>query len=247
MALGAVSAAPAEAAQVTLDTCRQLQLNCTQLNYSGTVTVKSNVIPLLASELSGLPGIMFSGNQAIATVDQSIIVNNLRGRLHDPGDTELTIPLSDAHDSFHNIFPGLFSGFSQVISLGSININGEVLDLQNSLLSSFNISYNEITDEVIIDNYDFNSIKLCLDSQCRLNGTGSITTNVALDFLIPGFPVGGSSSVNTAVSFNVTQTATPLSFVDPPSVPSVPEPSFLLGSLLAGGGLLNAKRKQKKK
>lgn len=227
MALGAVSAAPAEAAQVTLDTCRQLQLNCTRLDYSGTVTLESNVIPLLARELPSFPGIVFNENKATATVEQSIIIDNLSGRLHDSGDTELTLPLSDAQNSLSNIFSGLFSRFSQVISLGSINLNGEVLDIQKQSLSSFDISYNKVTDEVIIGGYDFNRIKPCLNGICMINGTGSISTNVAL----------------AGVNFNVTQTATPL---DPPSVPSAPEPSFLLGTLLAGGGMFAAKRKQKK-
>lgn len=237
MALGAVSAAPAEAAQVTLDTCRQLQLNCTRLDYSGTVTLKSNLIPLLRSELSGLPGIVFNGNQATATLEQSIIIDNLSGRLHDSGDTELTLPLSDAHNYSDKVFPGLFSRFSKFLSLNYININGEVLDIQKQSISSFDISYSKVTDEVIIGGYDFNRIKPCLNGICLINGAGSMTTDVALDFL-PQI-----SSVSTNVSFNVTQTATPL---NPPSVPSAPEPSFLLGSLLAGGGLLNAKRKQKK-
>lgn len=243
MALGAVSAAPSEAAQVTLDTCRQLQLNCTRLDYSGTVTLESNVISLLSSELPALPGIVFNGNKAIATVEQSIIFDNLSGRLHDSGDTELTLPLSDAHNSLPNIFSGLFSEFSQAISLGSINLNGEVLDSQNQSLSSFDFSYNKVTDEVIIGGYDYNRIKPCLNGICMINGTGSITTNVALAFLYPSLHLPSSVLVSTGVNFNVTQTATPL---DPPSVPSAPEPSFLLGSLLAGGGLLNAKRKQKK-
>lgn len=246
MALGAVSAAPSEAAQVTLDTCRQLQLNCTRLDYSGTVTLESNVISLLSSKLSSLPGIVFNENKATATVEQSIIIDNLSGRLHDSGDTELTLPLSDVHNSLSNIFSGLFSGSSQVISLGSINLNGEVLDIQKQSLSSFDFSYNEVTDEVIIGGYDYNLIKPCLNGICLINGTGSISTNVALAFLSPNLPLPGSVLVSTDMSFNVTQTATPLSFVDPPSVPSAPEPSFLLGSLLAGGGLLNAKRKQKK-
>ncbi|MEQ9370430.1 MAG: PEP-CTERM sorting domain-containing protein [Coleofasciculus chthonoplastes F3-SA18-01] len=53
----------------------------------------------------------------------------------------------------------------------------------------------------------------------------------------------GTRSVDAVISFNLTQTAKPLS---PTDTPSAPEPSFLLASLLAGGGLLNAKRKQKK-
>lgn len=234
MALGAVSAAPAEAAQVTLDTCRQLQLNCTRLDYSGTVTLESDVISLLSSELPALPGIVFKGNQATATLEQSIIIDNLSGRLHDSGDTELTLPLSDAQNYSDKVFSGLFSKFLNFLSLNSINIDGKVLDIQENPLSSFRISYSKVTDQVIIGGYDYNRIKPCLNGICLINGAGSIKTNVA----------GGSSSVSTNVIFNVTQTATPL---DPPSVPSAPEPSFLLGSLLAGGGLLNAKRKQKKK
>jgi len=226
MALGAVSAAPAEAAQVTLETCKDLNLNCTQLDYSGTVSVESEFIFLLASELSGLPGIVFDENQATATVEQSIIIPDLDARLHDSGDTELTIPLSYAQDYSDTIFSGLFSGFSQFISLNSINISGDILDIQENPLSSFNVSYKD--KEVIINGYAFDPIKPCLDGTCLITGEGSINTT-------------------TGVSFNVSQTATPLSFVEPKSVPSAPEPSFLLASLLAGGGLLNAKRKQKKK
>ena len=244
MALGAVSAAPAEAAQVTLETCKDFNLNCTQLDYSGTVTVKSEFIYLLASELSGLPGIVFEEKQATATVEQSIIIPDLDVRLHDPGDTELTIPLSYAQDYSDTIFPGLFSGFSQLISLNSIDIKGQISDVQKNPLSSFMI-YEE-NDEVIIKGYAFEPIKSCLDGTCLITGEGSITTDVNLALLYPSLPVQGSASVTTGVNFNVSQTATPLSFVEPTSVPSAPEPSFLLASLLAGGGLVTAKRKQKK-
>lgn len=241
MALGAVSAAPAEAAQVTLETCKDLNLNCTQLDYSGTVTIESDLIERLESQLAGLPGIVFSDNQATATVEQSIIVDNLSGRLHDSGDTELTIPLSYAQDYSDTIFSGLFSGFSQFISLNSINIDGQVLDVQENPLSIFRIFDED--DEVIINGYAFDPIKPCLDGTCLITGEGSITTDVNPAFLYPSLPVQGSASVITGVNFNLTQTAKPLSSTD---TPSAPEPSFLLASLLAGGGLLTAKRKQKK-
>ncbi len=240
MALGAVSAAPAEAAQVTLETCKDLNLNCTQLDYSGTVTIESDLIERLASELSGLPGIVFDGNRATATVEQSIIVDNLSGRLHDSGDTELTIPLSYAQ----NYSDTIFSGFYSAISLNSINISGDILDIQENPLSSFRIFDKD--NEVIINGYAFDPIKPCLDGTCLITGEGSITTDVNLAFLYPSLPVQGSVLIPTGVNFNVSQTATPLSFVEPTSVPSAPEPSFLLASLLAGGGLLTAKRKHKK-
>ncbi|MEQ8464513.1 hypothetical protein [Coleofasciculus sp. E1-EBD-02] len=247
MAIGAVSAAPAEAAQVSLDTCKNNNLNCTQVDYSGTVTVESPLMSLLEDSLPDLPGIVFDGNQAIATVEQSIKFGNFSGRLCDAGDCNLTIPRSYAQDYSDQIVPGFFSGLSQVFFLSSIDIKGQVLDTQNSLLSDFYISYNPDVKEVIIDGYDFNRIQPCLDGECLIKGTGFVNTNtdIPLAFLFPDLGLQGSSVV-THVSFNVTQTATPLSFTEPTSVPSAPEPSFLLASLLAGGGLVTAKRKQKK-
>jgi hypothetical protein len=220
IALGTVCMAPVEAATVT------------NLNYSGSFSVKSSYLPFL-------PGV--TGDEVIIPIDQDFDIDNLSGRLSDAGDTMLTIPWKNDSDTLSDLFPGFLSFFYEDDLLTSFQGMGSVWDLQNNKLSDFDFAYDKPTGEMVVDRYDFNEIKPCLSATCSVTGQGDVL--LSIPYVDLGLPLSGTRSVDAVISFNLTQTAKPLS---PTQTPSAPEPSFLLASLLAGGGLLNAKRKQKK-
>jgi len=223
IALGTVGMAPVEAATVT------------NLNYSGYLSVKSSYLPYL-------PGVDITGDEVTIPIDQDFDIGNLSGRLSDAGDTMLTIPWKHASDNLPDIFPESLSFFYHNDLLTSFQGMGYVSDIQNNKLSDFNFIYDTPTGEMVVDRYDFNENKSCLSATCIVTGQGDISLS------IPGaavnIPFLETINVDADISFNLTQTAKPLSSTE---TPSAPEPSFLLASLLAGGGLLRAKRKQKKK
>ena len=216
IALGTVCMPPVEAATVT------------NVKYSGYLSVKSSDLPFLPGEVT-IP------------VDQDFDIDNLSGRLSDEGDTMLTIPWKHASDTLSDLFPGFLSIFYQNDSLTFFEGMGSVFDIQNNKLSGFNFFYDTPTGEMVVDGYDFNEIESCLSATCIVTGQGDISLSVPGAAV--GIPIPGTIPVDADISFNLTQTAKPLSSTD---TPSAPEPSFLLASLLAGGGLLNAKRKPKK-
>jgi len=220
IALGTVCMAPVEAATVT------------NLKYSGSLNVKSDYLFVLPD---------VNGDEVTIPIDQDFDIGNLSGRLSDTGDTMLTIPWKNDSDTLSDLFPGFLSFFYEDDLLTSFNGTGSVWDLQNNKLSDFNFMYDTPTGEMVVDGYDFNEIQSCLSATCSVTGQGDVSLS------IPGAAVGipflGTIPVDADISFNLTQTAKPLSSTD---TPSAPEPSFLLASLLVGGGLLTAKRKQKK-
>jgi len=220
IALGTVGMAPVEAATVT------------NLNYSGALSVKSPYLPFLPD---------VNGDEVTIPIDQDFDIDNLSGRLSDAGDTMLTIPWKNDSDTLSDIFPGFLSFFYEDDLLTSFDGTGSVWDLQNNQLSDFNFYYDKPTGEMVVDGYDFNEIKLCLSATCSVTGQGDVSLS------IPGAAVGipflETIPVDADISFYLTQTAQPLS---PTETPSVPEPSFLLASLLAGGSLLRAKRQSDK-
>lgn len=197
--LGTIGMAPVEAAQLT------------KLDYVGQVS--GTVKPLFGA------GIPFT-----VDVDKSYIIDNLSGRLQDAGDSDLTLdhPFSYLGDYFgsylsNNGSINSFSGFGSIFKGLSYS--------PTDLLSTFNFSYNKITDILTVKGYEFDKIKVCLSGTCNISGEGSALGTV-----------GGFLPVNASVNFKVSQTATPL---------NVPEPSALLG-LISLGGFFAAKRKLRK-
>ncbi|MFE1744669.1 PEP-CTERM sorting domain-containing protein [Coleofasciculus sp. H7-2] len=200
--LGTIGMAPVEAAQLT------------KLDYVG--------------EVSGTVNSFFGGIPFTVDVDKSYIIDNLSGRLQDEGDSELTIdhPFSYLGDYFGSYFSNYgfinsFSGFGSIFKGLSYS--------QTDLLSTFNFSYNKITDILTVKDYEFDKIKVCLSGTCNISGGGSALGTVAGVLPVP-------VPVNVSVNFKVSQTATPL---------DVPEPSALLG-LIGLGGFFAAKRKLQK-
>jgi len=222
IALGTVGMAPVEAATVT------------NLKYSGYLSVQSQYLPYL-------PGVDITGDKVTIPIDQDFDMDNVSGRLSDTGDTMLTIPWKNESDTLSDLFPEFLSFLYQDDFLTSFQGSGSVFDIQNNKLSGFNFFYDTPTGEMVVDGYDFNEIETCLSATCIVTGQGGISLSVPGAAV--GIPIPGTIPVDADISFNLTQTAKPLSSTD---TPSAPEPSFLLASLLAGGGLLNAKRKPKK-
>lgn len=157
-------------------------------------------------------------------VNKSVTVDNLSGRLSDAGDSELTIdsPLSLLGDDFNQLLTVFGASLDSLAGSGSISKD-------NVFLSAFNFFYDKTSDVFTVKDYNFDNIKVCLSSTCNLLGEGDFYGSV-FGFL----PVSGN------VSFNIDQTATPLSDSQP-----VPEPGTVLG-LVGLGGFLAAKRKLKK-
>ncbi|HEY9295750.1 MAG TPA: PEP-CTERM sorting domain-containing protein [Phormidium sp.] len=193
--LGTIGMAPVEAAQLT------------KLDYSGKV---SGTVSLFGA--------------FTVDVDKSYIIDNLSGRLQDAGDSELTLdhPFGYLGDYFGSYLSNLgsidsFSGFGSIFKGLSYS--------PTDLLSTFNFSYNKITDILTVKGYEFDKIKVCLSGTCNISGEGS-ASGTAFGFI----------PVQASVNFKVSQTATPL---------DVPEPSALLG-LIGLGGFFAAKRKLQK-
>ncbi|MEP0752284.1 PEP-CTERM sorting domain-containing protein [Trichocoleus sp. Lan] len=197
--LGTIAMAPVEAAQLT------------KVDYVGDVI--GTFKPLLGAEIP-----------FTVDVDKSYIIDNLSGRLKDEGDSELTIdhPFSYLGDYFGNYLSNSvsinsFSGFGSIFKGLSYS--------PTDILSTFNFSYNKITNILTVKGYEFDKIKVCLSGTCNISGEGSASGTI-----------GGVLPVNASVNFKVSQTAKPL---------DVPEPSALLG-LIGLGGFFAAKRKLQK-
>ncbi|MBD2741368.1 PEP-CTERM sorting domain-containing protein [Coleofasciculus sp. FACHB-1120] len=195
---GTIGMSPVEAAQLT------------KLDYVGQVDAT------VSSFLGTIPFTL--------DVDKSYIIDNLSGRLQDEGDSELTIdnPFSYLGNYFgsylsNNGSINSFSGFGSIFKGLSYS--------QTDFLSTFNFSYNKITDILTVKDYEFDKIKVCLSGTCNISGEGSASGTAF-----------GSIPVQASVNFKVSQTATPL---------DVPEPSALLG-LIGLGGFFAAKRKLQK-
>ena len=198
--LGTIGIAPVEAAQLT------------KLDYVGEIS--GTVKPLFGA---GMP--------FTVDVDKSYMIDNLSGRLQDEGDSELTIdhPFSYLGDFFGNSLSNYGVTFNSFSGFGSI-FKGLSYS-QTDLLSTFNFSYNKITDILTVKDYEFDKIKVCLSGTCNISGEGSASGTVR-----------GVLRVNASVNIKVSQTATPL---------DVPEPSALLG-LIGLGGFFAAKCKLQK-
>ncbi|MBD1944885.1 PEP-CTERM sorting domain-containing protein [Coleofasciculus sp. FACHB-712] len=197
--LGTIGMAPVEAAQLT------------KLDYSGKV---SGTVSLFGD--------------FTVDVDKSYVIDNLSGRLQDAGDSELTVdhPFSYLGDYFgsylsNNGSINSFSGFGSIFKGLSYS--------PDDLLSTFNFSYNKITDILTVKGYEFDKIKVCLSGTCNISGEGLALGSVSS-------PIFGKVPVKASVNFKVSQTATPL---------DVPEPSALLG-LIGLAGFFAAKRKLQK-
>jgi hypothetical protein len=225
IALGTVCMAPVEAATVT------------NLKYSGYLSVKSGALPFLPD---------VNGDQVTIPIDQDFDIGNLSERLSDEGDTMLTIPWKNDSDTLSDLFPGFLSFFYEDDLLTSFEGKGSVFDIQNKKLSNFNFFYYKPTGEMVVDGYDFNEIQSCLSATCSVTGQGDVS--LSIPYAAVNIPLPGTIPVEADINFNLTQTAKPLSPTETPSTetPSAPEPSFLLASLLAGGGMFAAKGKQKK-
>lgn len=188
----------------------------TQVDYSGIISVDAN-FPVISSIEYPFQG--------------STVIDNLEGRLQDAGDTELTIdgPFHYISDQFQQLLASFGTSLDFFVNgSGSISQNGIEL-------SSFNLAYDTTTDVLLVNQYDFESVRACLEGTCLITGNGAI-----LGGSVTGFPVG-------SLSFNVSQTATPLGNSDStatPPVRSTPEPSVVFG-LVGLGGLLVSKRKSK--
>lgn len=193
----------------------------------GTVGIApANAANLTKLDYSGTANIgingLFSGS---LDVNESFVIDNLSDRLSDAGDSELTIddPLSFLGGGFKDFFTSVGGSFDSLVGSGSISKD-------TVLLSNFNFFYNKLSDVLSIKNYDFDNIKACLSSTCNLLGEGYFSGSI----------FGGLIPVEGELSFNLAQTATPLS-----ESKSVPEPSAFL-ALVGLGSFLAAKRKQMK-
>lgn len=213
----------------------------------------ANATVLTQVDYSGTASISILGQSVSLPVNTSSIIDNLSGRLSDAGDSELTIdnPLSYLGNDFNDLLNLYNASLNSLTGSGSVSNN-------NGFLSAFNFFYDNVNDVLTVSDYNFDSILVCLSSTCNVSGQGDY-----IGTIFGAVPASGT------ISFNVNQTATPLSTSpvvpessattppsDSPVVPepsaalpvsdsqSVPEPSALLG-LIGFGSFLAAKRKQR--
>lgn len=175
LALGLVSIAPAEAAQVS------------KIDYEGFLTVSSPFLPIF----TGQPG-----NTLTLPLSDSVTVDNLSGRLEDEGDSQLTIPFLSSLETY---LPELFDKIPNGISLTSFSGAGSIFGdvAKTNQLSSFVWDYNPNNDILTVDGYDFSRIQPCLNGTCYIDGTGTLQSavNVSFDLAQTTTPLGESESV----------------------------------------------------